>query len=249
MAKRIFFGLLLMICPLLASAQTAPDVVELKNGTLYKGNITAYIPNEKVTILLLDGTIQTIAIAEIRNLSMGDRILIEKNFDLKEKGYFFNMNLGPQFGKMEEDAVQVALSWQMVNGYYIGGHHPGIGIGLDNYAGGWYLPIYLAYSYQFRNQRFSPFAGMEGGITLPLEIERSTGYYRNHFEKGVFIGGRAGLVIYNNPNFAFQLSLSYKYAHLEGKDEIYYVIMPSTFERTRKADIHRLGVSIGFLIK
>lgn len=248
--KQLLTIVVLLIGTVAIQAQEVYDLINLKDGSFYKGNVTEYIPEDHATIKLLDGRVITVKSADIASMNIADNEVIKKNFDVKSKGYFHNSLFGPQFGKSNYGNLQTSFAYNMVNGYKINGHHPGIGLGMEKHAGKWYIPLYADYSYQILNKRFSPFVGVNGGFMIPLEANNNEGWHGNYnYTKGGFIGGRIGFVVYNNPHFAFQLNLTYRYIHLDGA-EYYYGIMPfaENYTYTGSADLHRIGVMIGFLI-
>lgn len=241
--------LALWLSTAMLSAQEAYDLINLKNGSFYKGNVTEYIPNDHATIKLLDGRIITVNAADISGMTIADNEVIKKNFDIKQKGYFHNSLIGPQFGKSTYGDLQTTFAFDMVNGYKIKGHHMGIGLGMEIHAGKWYMPLYADYMYQIFNKRFSPIVGVNGGFMIPLEAHANEGWYGNYeYTKGGFVGGRIGFVVYSNSHFAFQLNLTYRYIHLDGA-EYNNGIMPFANNNsiTGSADLHRIGVMLGFL--
>lgn len=248
--KLLLIILALCLSAAMLKAQEAYDIIHLKDGSFYKGDVTEYIPDDHATIKLLDGRIISVNAADIFSMSVSDNEVIKKNFDIKSKGYFHNSIVGPQFGKNDYGELQTSFAYDMVNGYKINGHHPGIGLGMEKHAGKWYMPLYADYNYQILNKRFSPIVGVNGGFMIPLEANRNENRYDAYnYTKGGFVGGRIGFVVYSNPHFAFQLNLTYRYIHLDGA-EYYYGIMPfaENYTYTGSADLHRIGVMIGFLI-
>ncbi len=248
--KHVFTFVLLCIGTISLRAQEVYDIISLKDGSFYKGNVTEYIPEDHATIKLLDGRILTVIAANISSMNIADNEVIKKDFEIKSKGYFHNSLVGPQFGRSEYGDLQPTFAYDMINGYKINGHHPGIGLGMEKYAGNWYIPIYADYSYQILNKRFSPIVGVNGGFMIPLSTTNVDNWYYNYnYDKGSFLGGRIGLVVYNNLHFAFQLNLTYRYVHLDGAEYGYgFSLFEGGTSFTGSADLHRLGVMLGFLI-
>lgn len=242
------FTLFLIFITAVLSAQEAYDIVYLKNGSFYKGNVTEFNPDHRAVIQLLDGRIVTVEAASISSLKVGDTDIIKKNFDVKPKGYYHNSLLGPQFGSNSSGNTTISFAYNMVNGYKINGHHAGIGLGLENHVGSWYAPIYADYSYHFLKSSFSPLVGVNGGFMVPLQNGNYGNYYRYNYEKGGFVGGRIGFAAYTGSHFAFSLNLTYRYIRLS--DATYF--MPSPFidavTYNGSADLHRIGVMVGFVI-
>lgn len=244
--KRIITIILLFSAPVL-SAQIGYGVLQLKNGTIYSGNLIEYVPENHAIIKLPDDRVITVADSEIFSLSVGKNKVVKPRFDLKSKGYYNNTLLGPQFGQSQFNETQVSFALTTVNGYKINGHHAGLGLGLENYAGNWYAPIYADYSYHILKGSFSPLIGVNGGFMVPLRSE-SERYSRFDYAKGSFVGGRIGFVAYSNAHFAFTLNITYRYIHLSGSKYSEGFFFPNAPIYSGSADLHRVGVMIGFVI-
>jgi len=246
--KSVFTICLLFIATWLC-AQEKYDIIYLKDGSFYKGNITEFIIEDHATIKLLDGRIVVVQAEDIRSLSVGETSIIKKNFDVKSKGYYHNSLAGPQFGSSQHNQTQMTFAYNMVNGYKINGHHAGIGLGLENHVDSWYAPIYADYSYHILQGKFSPMIGAAGGFMVPLQTDQYSGSFnRYNYQKGSFIGGRLGFAAYSGPHFAFLLNLTYRYIHLS--DASYSAIGPfgERYSYSGSADLHRVGFLIGFVI-
>ncbi|NEN24380.1 hypothetical protein G3O08_12785 [Cryomorpha ignava] len=244
---KLIFTLFLFFIATLVSAQEAYDIINLKDGSFFKGNITEYIPEDHATIQLLDGRIISVKAENILSLNVGEASIIKKNFDIKSKGYYNNTLAGPQFGNSQNNNTQITFAFNLVNGYKLNGHHAGIGLGLENHVGSWYAPIYADYSYHISEGSFSPLVGINGGFLIPLQNEQYGGnYYQYNYEKGGFIGGRIGFAAYTGPHFAFLLNLTYRYIHLS--EASYAFPFSDIHSFTGSADLHRVGFMIGFVI-
>lgn len=243
-----FLAISISACTLYA--QDTYDVIHLKNGSFYKGNITEYIPEDHALIKLLDGRLVSIQTDDIQSMNVGEEKVLKKNFDIKERGYFNNTLLGPQFGNSRYGETQATFALNTVNGYKIKGHHPGIGLGLEKHACKWYAPIYAEYSYRFLKNSFRPLIGVNGGIMVPLRKDKyreSNSQY--DYKNGVFAGARIGFAAYTGPHFGLLLNLTYRYIRLEDASYIpgyYYAYARPEF--TGSAELHRIGVMVGILI-
>jgi|SRR5690554_278959 len=228
------------------SAQGETGVLQLKNGIVYSGDLIEYIPENHVAIKLPDGRIITVADPEIYSLSVGRKDIIKSRFLAKSEGYYNNTLLGPQLGQGSFNAIQTTFALTTVNGYKINGHHAGVGLGLEGHLGNWYAPIYADYSYHILKGKFSPLLGASGGFLVPFKsaADRRSRY---DYAKGSFVGGRIGIVAYSNPHFAFTFQVSYRYIHLSGAEYRDH-IFPGSTVYSGTADLHRVGVMIGFVI-
>ena len=239
--------ILLLFSATLLSAQDGYAVLHLKNGTVYTGNLIEYVPESHAIIKLPDDRIITVTDADIFSLSVGRKEVVKSRFDIKSKGYYNNTLFGPQFGQSQSNQMQTTFAFNTVNGYKINRHHAGIGLGIENHAGNWYAPIYADYSYHILKGKFSPLVGINGGFLVPFKSE-SERYSRYDYAKGNFVGGRIGLVAYNNPHFAFTLNVTYRYIHLSGAEYSGDFFFPHASTYSGSADLHRVGVMIGFVI-
>lgn len=239
--------IILLFSATVLSAQVGYGVLQLKNGTVYSGELIEYVPEKHAILKLPDDRIITVADAEIFSLSVGKNKVVKPRVDLKSKGYYNNTLLGPQFGQSQFNETQVTFAFNTVNGYKIDGHHAGVGLGLEKYTGNWYAPIYADYCYHILKGKFSPLVGVSGGFMVPARSD-SERHDRYDYDKGGFIGGRIGFAAYNNEHFAFTLNVTYRYIHLSGSKYSGDFFFPNTTTYSGSADLHRVGVMIGFVI-
>ena len=244
--KQLIAVFLLLVATVL-SAQVEYSVLHLKNGTVYTGNLVEYVPGNHATIKLPDNNVITVEDTDIFSLSVGKHKIVKPRFELKSKGYFNNTLAGPQFGKSQYSDLQTTFAFNTVNGYKINGHHAGLGLGLENHAGNWYAPIYADYSYHILKDRFSPLIGINGGFMVPLKSEADRNY-RYDYAKGAFVGGRIGFLAYSNEHFAFTFNVTYRYIHLSGSKYSQEFFFPGAAVYSGSADLHRVGLMIGFVI-
>ncbi|HKL02684.1 MAG TPA: hypothetical protein VJ911_03375 [Cryomorphaceae bacterium] len=232
----------LMLLAMCLFAQSANDIIYLKDGSIYKGSITEYLPNENTTIKLLDGRIIVLKTQNISHMTIGKDVVVKKNFDIKQKGYFHNSFLGPQWGQTENSGTTISFSYNMVNGYRVGNHHMGLGLGMENHAGNWYVPIYADYSYHILKGHFSPIIGVNGGLMPPLRRDTEGRY---GYSEGAFLGGRIGFVAYRNPKVAFLVNLTYRHIYLDGAEYTRFSFWSESHDVIGSARLNRLGVMIG----
>jgi len=226
-------------------AQDERDIIYLKNGSIYKGDITEYIPNNHAIIKLLDDRIIVVQADQIERMAIGKDDIIKKNLDIKQKGYFHNSMIGPQWGRSKYGNTDVNFAYNTVNGYRIKNHHIGLGLGMEKHSGNWYVPIYADYSYHILKGHISPIVGINGGLMQPLNKSTGSEY---DFTKGSFMGGRIGFVAYSNSHFAFLLNFTYRYIHLSGAEYSRNLSWNETYDVSGSARLHRLGITMGFVI-
>ncbi len=241
---KLLFTLFLWILGLSLCAQGGGDIIYLKDGSIYKGSITEYLPDKHATIKLLDDRLVKVPAGDIERMSIGSEHIIKKNFDIKEKGYFHNSLLGPQWGQTENSSTQITFAYNMVNGYRIGNHHIGLGLGFEKHVGNWYIPIYADYSYHILKGHFSPVVGINGGFMPPLrrDLKGEFGY-----SEGAFLGGRVGFVAYRSPKFAFLVNITYRHIYLDGAKYNQFPIWNEPNEVVGSARLNRVGVMVGFV--
>ncbi len=243
---KLLFTLLFWLSAVYLYGQNQYDIIYLKDGTIYKGNITAYIPDSSATIKLLDDRIIVVQAGNIRSMSMGREDIIKRKIDIKQKGYFHNSLVGPNLGTTSPyRSPEASFAYNMVNGYRIKNHHMGLGLGMERHTGNWHVPVYADYSYHILNGNISPVVGINGGLMLPLNESTGSEY---DFTKGSFIGGRIGFVAYSNPHFAFLLNITYRYIHLSGAEYTRPISWDETYGVNGSAHLHRVGIMVGFVI-
>ena len=242
---KLLLTIVLCISAICLQAQDGRDIIYLKDGSIYKGNITEYIPGAHATIKLLDDRIIVVPAPGIMHMTMGRDDIIKKNFDMKQKGYFHNSLVGPQWGKSNYGSTQVTFAYNMVNGYRIKNHHMGIGLGAEKHSGNWYAPVYADYSYHILKGHFSPVVGINGGFMAPFRDESGSEY---GYTEGSFVGGRIGFVAYKNPHFAFLLNITYRHIRLSGAEYNRFTSWDQWHEVTGSASLHRVGIMMGIVI-
>lgn len=245
MKSKLFFTCLLSLMAIGLCAQINYDIIFLKDGSIYRGHVSEYLPNDHVTMKLMDDRIITVQSEQIMKMTVGKDVVVRKRFDVKSKGYFHNSLLGLQFGNAGHYITTATFAYNTVNGYRINNHHMGLGLGIEHHIGNWYVPLYADYSFHFLKGRTSPVLGINGGFMLPLRNEFRG---QNDYSKGNFIGGRVGVVAYSNPHFAILVNLTYRYINLNGSE---YVNQPWWGEWqavTGAAELHRVGLMLGFVI-
>lgn len=240
---KLLFTLALWLFGMCLYAQD--DIIYLKDGTIYQGSITEYVPQKRASIKLLDDRIVVVPAENIAHMSIGKDDIIKKNFDIKEKGFYHNSLLGTQWGKSETSSTQITFAYNMVNGYRIKKHHLGLGLGLEKHVGNWYIPIYADYSYHILKGHFSPVIGVNGGFMPPFrnDLQGEFGY-----SEGAFVGGRVGIVAYGNPHFALLVNITYRHIFLYGAEINRFPNWNEVHHVTGSARLNRVGVTVGFVL-
>jgi len=128
---------------MIASAQNVNDILFLKDGTVYRGSVVEYVPNEKVVIKLHDDRILTISADQLYTVVIDGERVLNKQFELKESGFFNQTVAGLLIGRNTFDELLTSIQLYMVNGWRLGQHHLGVGSGIENHLGEWYSPVYV----------------------------------------------------------------------------------------------------------
>ena len=235
---------LLIFCLLaatLVSGQVALDIIYLKDGTIYKGNVAEYKPGEEVIFKLIDDRIITIPTTDIYTMKVEDDRIIKKQFEIKDRGYFNQTLAGLQWGRNEFNNMVTSVQAYTLNGWQIDRRHMGLGIGIENHAGNWYTPISADYSFHILDDHTDPIVGINGGYMLPLGDNLGEQY---GYTTGYFIGGKVGLIAHSSAKFAFVLHINYRYIHLSGAEYRFFGFREQGLIEG-EADLHRIGLTMG----
>jgi len=239
--KSLFFAIFGLVSMSLM-AQEASDVIFLKDGSVYRGSLIEYKAEEEAIIKLLDDRTITIPYSEIYSMKVEDEKVIKKQFELKDKGFFNHTFGGLQWGRNEFNDFQTFVMLHSVNGWRIDQHHPGLGLGIENHAGNWYLPIYADYSYHILDNHTNPIIGVNGGYMMPIGDTEGERY---GYSGGYFLGGKIGLIAHSSKKVAFILYLSYRYIRLSGAEYTQFNGFDDFNSVEGEAELHRIGLSMG----
>lgn len=194
MTKALFTFIAAIFLTISSFAQgNMEDVVYLKDGSIYRGQIQELIPNQSLKIELLGGSIIVLQMNDVTKITKeaktqstymaSDRKYeayayksdsTRKAFTPRKKGYFFQSQL------LFEN-LQGGL--RIINGYKFGRFgYLGIGVGVDfllkdnfviNQTGpayanltGVYLPLFLYHQGDILNKKITPFYTVEAGVAM-----------------------------------------------------------------------------------
>ena len=183
--RDLLIALILFFCNTLLS-QTNPfyETVYLKNGSQLKGIITEWVPNETITLKLVDGSIFVFKISEINKVTRNiEEIKTSKNitaesemiFEPKEYNSQISLGYGPGMGKYGLNSI--AYNWvygkNIEQKHFLGG---GTGIKYfryyfkpDEVSSLTMIPIFIDYQYRINTEKFSPYVKIAGGYSLNIE--------------------------------------------------------------------------------
>lgn len=195
MTKAIFAFLAAILFTLSSFAQSnVEDVVYLKDGSIYRGQIQEIIPNQSLKIELLGGSIIALQMNDVTKITKETKAqqnigfdrkasnyqsyktdTARKQFQFRKKGYFFQSQL------MLEN---LQIGARVINGYKFGRFgYLGIGVGLDMllqdnfviaHSGGHhrgnlqgvYMPLFLYHQGDILKKRITPFYTVEAGVAV-----------------------------------------------------------------------------------
>ncbi len=238
-------SILLSIICVYGNAQEAEDVVALKNGTIYKGTISEYVPQGKLTMILVDGRTIEIDSDEIKTLDE------EKNrgFLEKDSGFFHSSSIGFLLGNGTYEN-EVNFQYNMVNGYKWKSIYFGVGTGIETTRGQILNPVYCDIMYQFSKGKTSPFIAGQIGKTINFGYKDDLqNFYADNFKNGNMVGFNFGLRNNFNSDLALILSAGYRYYDLKGKhsNRWWNGFEWNEFPIDTNTILHRFNLKIGLL--
>ncbi|MEM6724044.1 MAG: hypothetical protein AAF598_08400, partial [Bacteroidota bacterium] len=192
------------------------DVVYLKNGSEFRGQIIEYQPGEFLKIKILGGVEVEFQDHQIEKI-VQEPVSIKakggpKSYNFSETGFYnftyvSNFNASSGFG-----THYVGLGLHTVTGYQINRLiGVGIGIGIENYEVSFprsVAPLYLEARGYFTDKNISPYYSMNVGWGFPLKREFNG---VNETEGGVFINPNIGVRLGAKKGVNFTADVGYKY--------------------------------------
>ncbi len=245
--KNTVFTLLLICCLSLgvkAQQPSAGDVVKLKSGAIYKGQISEYQPHDSLTIVLIDGRIKSFASAEIESISESGAEVVT----LKKQGFFNETALGVRLN-FQEVNDQGVLMLSTVNGMRFGRSSYGIGLGYESLLQDAYIPLYGSYQYAFSSSDLRPYVGAMLGYVFNADKDASYDYWWANpaYEGGFTTGLEAGVQHYFNSKVGISLGLGYRFYKLSSEPHYRYLTSETSYPVTGEAELHRFNLKLGFL--
>ena len=190
MTKALFTIIAALFFTIASFAQgNMEDVVYMKDGSIYRGQIQEIIPNQAVKIELLGGSVIALQMNDVTKITKEAKVqqnvgfersntaykdTARKQFKYRDKGYFFQSQL------LFEN-LQGGL--RIINGYKFNRFgYLGIGVGVDfllkdnfvihnsgnGYADltGVYLPLFLYHQGDILKKKITPFYTIEAGVAV-----------------------------------------------------------------------------------
>lgn len=154
------------------SAQNAPtkEVVYLKNGSIIKGNIIEWIPNESLTIQTADKSIFVCKISDIERVKRETEEIqapVKQKTQQKTTAYESNIALG--YGASSGKYGLDVLCFNWVYGKNLDKHHfIGGGTGVRHFDGinMTMIPVLVDYRYRINDNDIAPFVRLSAGYSI-----------------------------------------------------------------------------------
>ena len=199
------------------SAQTnTQDVIFLKDGSIYRGQISGTTTDGSIKLLTSDNNLIVFNKAQIDSMKQekAKGVTLSK-FTPKSKGYFNITNVGLMAGENGAGAL-----FETVNGYRfchlleVGG---GLGIEYTNVV---LMPLYLSVRSDLLKGKTTPFVHLDCGYNFYVGSRNNYNYYYNDlslqkysYRGGLNASGGVGVKINTRSDCAFVISWAYKFEH------------------------------------
>lgn len=189
------------------------EVVYLKNGTVIRGLIIEFIPDQSIKIKTNDGNIFFHRIEEIEKITREpynlEKITIN-NKQIKQSG--FTNYIGVHLGMINENSENFMFGLHNVSSYLFNPYFSvGVGIGIEQYIEEVYFPLFLDIHTYFSHSIVSPF--------FSINLGRQIG--SRNYKGGLMINPSFGVKAYFNAKMAIDLSLGYRFQGYEYENEYY----------------------------
>lgn len=199
-------------------AQQGNDVVELRNGSIYRGTIIEKIPTQHVLFKTMDGRQMTFPMDEVKRAKMNfsSKVKIARPPVEVKNGYFNNTDVGVMFGAEGWGGISARPTINMVNGYQFGRYSVGAGLGFATFQRQHYMPLFAdARVYLREKEAFSPYLAVQAGYSIGLSKEYE--YYPYSFDlvaepekqraNGLYGGVQLGIRKYTSNKFGYNISM------------------------------------------
>ncbi|GIV34674.1 MAG: hypothetical protein KatS3mg031_2209 [Chitinophagales bacterium] len=224
------------------------DVVYLKNGSVVRGMITEFVPDESVKIETRDKSIFIFLMHDVEKITWNNPSSEKKTYDpvIKKSGYFNETETGLMLGKKSTGKYAADLSVHTVHGYQINRHvRVGCGTGVDHYAeyGNTFVPVFGSISGDIIKYWITPFYSAHAGYGFLVEKDTYAGETRdNSFKGGWLVQSGLGVRFYTPAKISLSLIFAIK---LQYSQRSYtYDYAPETLYREERL-YRRYAVRLG----
>ncbi|MDW3650913.1 MAG: hypothetical protein R8P61_27800 [Bacteroidia bacterium] len=255
--KRLSYTILLFFLTcFMASAQTTgkmEDVIELKDGHVIYGWILEQEAGKHVKIELVGGSVLIIEQEKIESISRDpSRFLrVKRTYNYRQKPILYRergayMYLSSHFSFRDgSDRDRLDVGIHIRTGYRIDRLLGlGIGVGVDNYEGGTYMPIYLDLSGDLMRSRVTPHYHVSGGYAFAV----NPNWPNSQIEGGLMAFAAIGYKIHTQGNLEWTVMGGYKFQQASERPNAFrggVVPGESTFRNVEYQGL-TLQFSVGF---
>lgn len=154
------------------SAQNAPakEVVYLKNGSIIKGSIIEWVPNESLTIQTADKSIFVCKISDIERVKREiEEIQVPVKQKTQQKTTAYESNIALGYGAASGKYGIDVLCFNWVYGKNLDAHHfigGGTGVRHFDEINMTMIPILVDYRYRINNNDIAPFVRLSTGYSI-----------------------------------------------------------------------------------
>ena len=252
MFQRRFFSLFILIFLAFQVSAQKTDQVSLKNGSVIRGSVEKIVPDESVTINDQAGNTWVFQMAEVEKIEKvetGYAHALEKKPNQQEtiipvKTGLVNMTTIGFLPGSQGTQYRAPFSVQSSLGYMSNfGLYTGIMAGLE-FFNITHIPLMMDLQYNLRSGEIRPVLIARGGYALPTKWNSE--YYGTQYSYSGGITGAIGmgLKIHSKEDFAWDVSLLYRYLEINYVEEYEWQNYPNTY----KDVYNRLEIRIGFYL-
>ncbi len=240
-------SLLLLICSITAvlSAQEL-DHLYLKDGTLIRGTIKEIDPHESVKILDGCGNLWHYPMSDVERITREPfewHGMPGAGPEPFRPGIVNFTTFGVLAGSASNERV-APFSLQSVTGWRNQRRiFTGAGAGLE-FLTATYMPLFLDLRYDLFEGTVVPYGMLKGGYAVPLSPDREIHDTEYTYSGGLLAGAGIGLKIRSRNNFAWDISVSYRYQSTSHTETYEW----NGWEDTYTDIYHRAELRLGFYI-
>lgn len=197
------------------------DVVYLKNGSIVRGVITEFIPEQSVKIETADGNTFVFGMADVEKITREEAPCRSRLRPavISTKGFFNDTETGMLIGGGDTSKFSTAYSLQNVSGYQVNRYLKiGAGAGIDHYNdySHTFIPVFGRISGDIVKYRVTPVYFVDAGYSFLIEKdEYSSGIQEVRSKGGLMVHGGLGLKFYTATRVSFSILVGFKVQHSE----------------------------------
>ncbi|MEM8892067.1 MAG: hypothetical protein AAGD28_29080 [Bacteroidota bacterium] len=251
--KRISYTFLFFFLScFLASAQSGKmeDVIELKDGHIIHGWILEQEPGKHIKVELVGGSILIIEQEKIESISRDpSRFLrVKRVYNYRQKPILYRergayMYLSSHFSFREgDDRNRVDVGIHIRTGYRVNRLMAlGMGVGVDNYEGGTFMPIYLDLSGDMMRSRVTPHFHISGGYAFAV----NPNWPNAQIEGGLYTFAALGYKIHTQGNLEWTVMGGYKFQQASERPNNFFGGVPG---ENNLRDVEYQGLTLQFSV-